>query len=85
MIGWGVISAATAEARSFGGLVAVRITVGAFEAAFFPGAVVSGLSCGPSGQPRLRLLTVLAFLLVHEARASFSHSCALCWLAIGKW
>lgn len=44
MAGWGVVSAATAAAKNFHGLVIVRIFLGIFEAAFFPGAVYL-LSC----------------------------------------
>ncbi|KAI4162709.1 MAG: hypothetical protein LQ342_003755 [Letrouitia transgressa] len=39
MIVWGVISAATAEAKSFGGLVAIRFFLGFVEAAYFPGCL----------------------------------------------
>lgn len=39
MAGWGVVSAATAEAQGFGSLVAIRVILGIFEAAFFPGAI----------------------------------------------
>jgi len=35
MIIWGVISAATAAAQSFGGLLAIRFTLGFVEAAYF--------------------------------------------------
>jgi MFS family permease len=44
MGGWGVISAATAAAENFHGLVIIRIFLGIFEAAFFPGAIFL-LSC----------------------------------------
>ena len=37
---WGVISAAQAGTRSFGGLVACRIMLGVVEAPFFPGAIM---------------------------------------------
>ncbi|KAL9016034.1 MAG: hypothetical protein Q9185_006600 [Variospora sp. 1 TL-2023] len=39
MIVWGVISAATAAANSFGGLVAIRFFLGFVEAAYFPGCL----------------------------------------------
>ena len=39
MIVWGVISAATAEAQSFGGLIAIRFFLGFVEAAYFPGCL----------------------------------------------
>ena len=39
MILWGVISAATAGAESFGGLVAIRFFLGFVEAAYFPGCL----------------------------------------------
>ena len=39
MVVWGVISAATAEAKSFGGLVAIRFFLGFVEAAYFPGCL----------------------------------------------
>ncbi|KAL8870518.1 MAG: hypothetical protein Q9174_003454 [Haloplaca sp. 1 TL-2023] len=39
MIVWGVISAATAAAESFGGLVAIRFFLGFVEAAYFPGCL----------------------------------------------
>ena len=39
MIVWGVISAATAQAQSFGGLVAIRFFLGFIEAAYFPGCL----------------------------------------------
>ncbi|KAL9046424.1 MAG: hypothetical protein Q9214_000736 [Letrouitia sp. 1 TL-2023] len=39
MIVWGVISAATSEAKSFGGLVAIRFFLGFVEAAYFPGCL----------------------------------------------
>jgi hypothetical protein len=35
MVIWGVISAATAAAESFGGLLAIRFTLGFVEAAYF--------------------------------------------------
>lgn len=34
---WGMISACTGAAQSYGGLLAVRVILGAIEAAFFPG------------------------------------------------
>lgn len=37
MVVWGVISAATGEVQSYGGLLAVRFVLGWIEAAFFPG------------------------------------------------
>ena len=39
MIIWGVISAATAGARSYGGLIAIRFFLGFVEAAYFPGCL----------------------------------------------
>lgn len=39
MIGWGVISAATAGAQSYSGLIAIRFFLGAVEAAYFPGCL----------------------------------------------
>ena len=39
MVVWGVISAATAAAESFGGLVAIRFFLGFVEAAYFPGCL----------------------------------------------
>ena len=39
MIVWGVISAATAGAQSFGGLIAIRFFLGFVEAAYFPGCL----------------------------------------------
>jgi len=39
MILWGVISAATAAATSYGGLVAIRFCLGIVEAAYFPGCL----------------------------------------------
>ncbi|KAL8767204.1 MAG: hypothetical protein Q9209_006209 [Squamulea sp. 1 TL-2023] len=39
MVIWGVISAATAAAESFGGLVAIRFFLGFVEAAYFPGCL----------------------------------------------
>ncbi|KAL8801811.1 MAG: hypothetical protein Q9182_004218 [Xanthomendoza sp. 2 TL-2023] len=39
MIIWGMISAATAAAESFGGLVAIRFFLGFVEAAYFPGCL----------------------------------------------
>ena len=39
MILWGMISAATAAAESFGGLVAIRFFLGFVEAAYFPGCL----------------------------------------------
>ncbi|KAL2038962.1 hypothetical protein N7G274_008302 [Stereocaulon virgatum] len=39
MIVWGVISAATAEAHSYGGLIAIRFFLGFVEAAYFPGCL----------------------------------------------
>lgn len=44
MIGWGVISAATAGAQSYGGLIAIRFFLGFVEAAYFPGCLYF-LSC----------------------------------------
>ena len=49
MIIWGVISAATAAADSFGGLLAIRFTLGFVEAAYFV-----SLSCEVE---QVRLLT----------------------------
>ena len=39
MIIWGVISAVTAEAKSYGGLIAIRFFLGFVEAAYFPGCL----------------------------------------------
>ena len=39
MIIWGTISAATAAAQSFGGLLAIRFFLGFVEAAYFPGCL----------------------------------------------
>ena len=39
MIVWGVISAATAAAQSYGGLIAIRFFLGFVEAAYFPGCL----------------------------------------------
>ena len=39
MIVWGVISAATAGAKSYGGLIAIRFFLGVVEAAYFPGCL----------------------------------------------
>lgn len=39
MVIWGVISAATSAAQSFGGLLAVRFFLGFVEAAYFPGCL----------------------------------------------
>ena len=39
MIIWGVISAATAGAQSYGGLIAIRFFLGFVEAAYFPGCL----------------------------------------------
>ncbi|KAL7006934.1 hypothetical protein EMMF5_003518 [Cystobasidiomycetes sp. EMM_F5] len=44
MAGWGIVSACVAACNSFGSLIGVRIFIGLFEAAFFPGAVFL-LSC----------------------------------------
>lgn len=44
MIIWGVISAATAGAQSYGGLIAIRFFLGFVEAAYFPGCLFF-LSC----------------------------------------
>ncbi|KAF3021462.1 hypothetical protein E8E14_009024 [Neopestalotiopsis sp. 37M] len=44
MIVWGVISAATAGVKNFGGLIAVRFFLGFVEAAYFPGCLYY-LSC----------------------------------------
>lgn len=37
---WGVISAAQASTKTFGGLLACRILLGVVEAPFFPGAIM---------------------------------------------
>jgi len=37
---WGVISAAQAATKTFGGLLACRILLGVVEAPFFPGAIM---------------------------------------------
>ena len=39
MLGWGVITIIQGVTPSFGGLVACRVVIGAFEAGFFPGCV----------------------------------------------
>ena len=39
MVVWGVISAATAAAETFGGLLAIRFFLGFVEAAYFPGCL----------------------------------------------
>ncbi|KAJ5582998.1 hypothetical protein N7535_001618, partial [Penicillium sp. DV-2018c] len=39
IVSWGIIMTLTGCVRNFGGLVAVRILLGVFEAGFFPGAV----------------------------------------------
>ena len=39
MVVWGTISAATAAAQSFGGLLAIRFFLGFVEAAYFPGCL----------------------------------------------
>jgi len=39
MIVWGVISAATAGAQTYGGLIAIRFFLGFVEAAYFPGCL----------------------------------------------
>lgn len=39
MIGWGIISGATAGVQSYGGLIAVRFCLGFIEAAYFPGCL----------------------------------------------
>ena len=39
MIIWGVISSATAGAKSYGGLIAIRFFLGFVEAAYFPGCL----------------------------------------------
>ncbi|KAI1344896.1 major facilitator superfamily domain-containing protein [Xylariaceae sp. FL0016] len=44
MIIWGIISAATASVKNFGGLIAVRFFLGFVEAAYFPGCLYY-LSC----------------------------------------
>ncbi|KAJ1326714.1 MFS transporter ACS family allantoate permease [Microdochium nivale] len=44
MIVWGVISAATAGVKNFGGLIAIRFFLGFVEAAYFPGCLYY-LSC----------------------------------------
>ena len=44
MIIWGVISASTAAAKSFGGMIAIRFCLGFVEAAYFPGCLFF-LSC----------------------------------------
>ena len=37
---WGIVSAAQAGTKSFGGLLACRIMLGVTEAPFFPGAIM---------------------------------------------
>jgi MFS family permease len=44
MVVWGIISAATAECKTYGGLLAVRFFLGFVEAAYFPGCLYY-LSC----------------------------------------
>lgn len=39
MVIWGTISACTAAAQSFGGLIAIRFFLGIVEAAYFPGCL----------------------------------------------
>ena len=39
MVIWGVVSAATAGAQSYGGLIAIRFFLGFVEAAYFPGCL----------------------------------------------
>ena len=39
MVVWGIISAATAGAESYGGLIAIRFFLGFVEAAYFPGCL----------------------------------------------
>lgn len=39
MVIWGIISAATAAAETFGGLIAIRFFLGFVEAAYFPGCL----------------------------------------------
>ena len=39
MVVWGIISAATAGAQSYGGLIAIRFFLGFVEAAYFPGCL----------------------------------------------
>jgi len=41
MVIWGVISACTAAANSYGGMVAIRFFLGVVEAAYFPGWFVA--------------------------------------------
>lgn len=59
MAGWGIVSACTAAAHNFHGLVVVRIFLGIFEAAFFPGAVYL-LSCWYT-KKELALRTAILF------------------------
>ena len=40
MAAWGVISAAQAATKTFGGLLACRALLGVVEAPFFPGAIM---------------------------------------------
>ncbi|KAM0746195.1 putative MFS transporter [Meredithblackwellia eburnea MCA 4105] len=46
MIVWGVISAATAGVKSYGGLIACRFVLGVVEAAFYPGAFSGLIAAG---------------------------------------
>ncbi|KAI0191642.1 major facilitator superfamily transporter [Astrocystis sublimbata] len=40
VLSWGIVMTVTGVVRNFGGLVAVRILLGLFEAGFFPGAIL---------------------------------------------
>lgn len=44
MAGWGVVSACVALCNNFGSLIGVRILIGVFEAAFFPGKFSDNLT-----------------------------------------
>lgn len=45
MVIWGAISACTAAAQSYGGMVAIRFFLGVVEAAYFPGWSVASPRC----------------------------------------
>lgn len=39
MVLWGLVSLLTAEAKSYGSILAIRLILGIFEAVFYPGAL----------------------------------------------
>jgi MFS family permease len=39
MLGWGIVTVCQGVTKSFGGLVACRVVIGALEAGFFPGCL----------------------------------------------